>query len=180
MRSIEPLDLLDKSHRALFFDLIMENQDKFLNDHLNDPVFIIQECTRLFGGNGGQGFVLMVDGAQAGMCWLEIDLYGIGYIHGAIFPQYRNLFNAVWFLRQILDYCFGLGGLRKLVSEVPTHNKAAEAVLRKVGFTKEGILKDAFTVNGKPQKLLILGLTKSQHEGNHAHGLVIQKDSEAA
>jgi len=31
-------------------------------------------------------------------------------------------------------------------------------------------LKDAFTVNGSPQKLLLLGLTKTDHERVDANG----------
>ena len=78
--------------------------------------------------------------AQAAAYW------GHGYIHEA--------------LQALLTYCFEELGLRRLEADVDPRNNPSIKTLERLGFQKEGLLRERWHVNGELQDALFYGLLK--------------------
>jgi RimJ/RimL family protein N-acetyltransferase len=72
--------------------------------------------------------------------------------------------------KMLIDWAFesedGINGqaLLRISSNIYGGNEASEGVLRKVGFEKEGVMRDAVWKWGVVRDLLILGLTRKDWE----------------
>jgi RimJ/RimL family protein N-acetyltransferase len=78
--------------------------------------------------------------AQAAAYW------GHGYIHEA--------------LQALLKYCFEELELRRLEADVDPRNNSSIKTLERLGFQKEGFLRERWHVNGEIQDALFYGLLK--------------------
>ncbi|WOC11521.1 GNAT family N-acetyltransferase [Gordonia sp. MP11Mi] len=71
-----------------------------------------------------------------------------------------------------VDHCFGPVGLHRLEATVQPENLASQAVLRRVGFREEGLLKRYMDVNARWRDHLLFGLTVEEVEGTKVDALI--------
>lgn len=71
-----------------------------------------------------------------------------------------------------VDHGFGPGGLHRLEATVQPDNEASKAVLAKVGFREEGLLKRYMDVNKRWRDHMLLALTAEEVVGSAAETLV--------
>lgn len=71
-----------------------------------------------------------------------------------------------------VDHCFGPVKLHRVEATVRPENAASRAVLAKVGFREEGLLRRYLDVDGAWRDHLLLGLTVEEIDGSAAAGLV--------
>ncbi len=107
-------------------------------------------------------FVIEVDGEYAGQLtvgniqrgavrsawigyWVDSGFSGQGVATGAVALG--------------VDHCFGPVGLHRLDATVQPDNGGSQAVLRKLGFREEGLLKRYMDVNGRWRDHLLLAIT---------------------
>lgn len=162
-RSVVKLDLTNKEHRAFMFDLGMVCKAQFLNDAEPDIIPVMNEYARMLEAGTTQAFICLEEGKKAGIIWVEFDRYGVGYLRAGLLPEYRKGWTALYFLRQFIEFCFNTAKLRKLVANVEPANQAAEKILRRLGFKKQGMDIDAVVVDGKPVTFLVLFLTPKNY-----------------
>ena len=74
------------------------------------------------------------------------DYWGRGYIHEA--------------LQALLKYCFDELALRRLEADVDPRNNPSIKTLERLGFQKEGFLRERWHVDGEIQDALFYGLLK--------------------
>ena len=79
---------------------------------------------------------------------LARDVWGQGYMHEA--------------LTAALDFAFGPLGLARLEADVDPHNEASLGLLTKLGFQREGLLRERWRVGGNVQDSVILGLLRRE------------------
>ena len=69
-------------------------------------------------------------------------------------------------LRLILRYLFDELGLRRIEADADPRNAASCRLLEKLGFVREGLLRERWHVNGELSDSLIYGLLRSEFRGN--------------
>jgi ribosomal-protein-alanine N-acetyltransferase len=65
-------------------------------------------------------------------------------------------------IRKALDLIFEKTELRKIIAIVHDENLASIRVLEKLGFLKEGLLREHFIINGKPVNEIAFGLLRRE------------------
>lgn len=90
--------------------------------------------------------------------WVANDVTGGGVATGA--------------LALGLDHCFGPVTLHRVEATVRPENAASRAVLAKVGFREEGLLRRYLDVDGAWRDHLLVALTVEEIEGSVTGGLV--------
>ena len=90
--------------------------------------------------------------------WVSSEVTGAGVATGA--------------LALGLDHCFGPVTLHRVEATVRPENAASRAVLAKVGFREEGLLKRYLDVDGAWRDHLLVALTVEEIEGSVTGGLV--------
>jgi [ribosomal protein S5]-alanine N-acetyltransferase len=120
-------------------------------------------------------FVIEVDGKFAGQLT-------VGNItHGAL----RSAWIGYWVARPLvgggvataalalgLDHCFGPVSLHRVEATVRPENAASRAVLAKVGFREEGLLRRYLEVDGAWRDHLLVAITVEEISGSAAAALV--------
>lgn len=71
-----------------------------------------------------------------------------------------------------VDHCFGPAGLHRVEATVRPENAASRAVLARVGFREEGLLRRYLNVDGQWRDHLLVGLTDDEVPGSAAAALV--------
>jgi len=71
-----------------------------------------------------------------------------------------------------VDHCFGPVGLHRVEATVRPENSASRAVLAKVGFREEGLLRRYLDVDGAWRDHLLVALTVEELDGSAASKLV--------
>ena len=97
---------------------------------------IIGTCT-LFSINEAQGR------GEIGYA-LGHDFWGHGYINEA--------------LTALADFAFGTLGMRRLEADVDPSNARSMRALERLGFRREGLLRERWKINGELQDSVVLGL----------------------
>lgn len=120
-------------------------------------------------------FVIELDGRYAGQLtignvqrgavrsawigyWVDSDAAGGGVASGAVALG--------------VDHAFGVVGLHRLEATVQPDNRASQAVLAKVGFRQEGLLKRYMDVNARWRDHLLFGLTVDEVSGSAVDTLI--------
>ncbi|MGE2721506.1 GNAT family N-acetyltransferase [Mycolicibacterium celeriflavum] len=128
-------------------------------------------------------FVIELDGQFCGQLT-------IGNItHGAL----RSAWIGYWVAKAIngggvataalalgVDHCFGPVGLHRVEATVRPENAASRAVLAKVGFREEGLLRRYLDVDGAWRDHLLVAITVEELTGSAAAALVRQGRAEWA
>ena len=68
--------------------------------------------------------------------------------------------------RLILEYAFGTLGLNKVYLYTEFENTGAQRLFERMGFDKEGLMKEDLIYNGRKVDRFFYGLTKQKYEGN--------------
>lgn len=71
-------------------------------------------------------------------------------------------------LRSLLDHAFGPMNLRRLEADVDPRNAASLAILGKLGFQHEGLLRERWDVEGDIQDSVFLGLLNREWKARRA------------
>jgi ribosomal-protein-alanine N-acetyltransferase len=71
-----------------------------------------------------------------------------------------------------LDHCFGSVRLHRVEATVRPENAASRAVLAKVGFREEGLLRRYLEVDGAWRDHLLVAITTEELHGSAASALV--------
>jgi RimJ/RimL family protein N-acetyltransferase len=91
--------------------------------------------------------------AEVGYC-LRSAHWGRGYMGEA--------------LSALIDYAFGVLGLRRLEADVDPKNAGSLRILDRMGFQREGLLRERWNVGGEIQDSVFLGLLAREWEGRCA------------
>lgn len=91
--------------------------------------------------------------AEVGYC-LRSAHWGKGYMNEA--------------LTSLIDYAFGVLGLRRLEADVDPNNAASLRILDRMGFRREGLLRERWNVGGEIQDSVFLGLLARDWRGRRA------------
>lgn len=83
----------------------------------------------------------------------------IGYVLGREYWG-RGLMHEA--LQTLIDWAFGTQRLRRLEAEVDVRNAASAGVLRRLGFTREGVLRQRWVNRGAPSDFQMFGLLASE------------------
>jgi RimJ/RimL family protein N-acetyltransferase len=65
-------------------------------------------------------------------------------------------------LTALLDSAFGSMGLRRIEAEVNTRNRPSAALLLRLGFTKEGVLRERWISKGRAADVEMYGLLRHE------------------
>jgi len=104
------------------------------------------------------------DGQLVGTCTLaRIDPVNhraeLGFALGRAFWG-RGYMAAA--LPTLLEFAFGRLGLQRICADADPQNAPSIRVLERLGFVREGLLRQHYFVQGKPQDALVYGLLKSE------------------
>jgi len=102
--------------------------------------------------------------AFIGTVWLRDLNFADGHAELAIMMDGRHL-GSGWGTdaqRALLTFAFGTLGLHRVELGVNPANLRAQRSYEKVGFRREAVLRSAWTVNGRPADLVIMGILESE------------------
>jgi [ribosomal protein S5]-alanine N-acetyltransferase len=68
-------------------------------------------------------------------------------------------------LTALVDHCFGVLKLRRLEADVDPNNASSLRILDKLGFRREGLLRERWNVGGEIQDSVFLGLLAREWRG---------------
>lgn len=83
----------------------------------------------------------------------------IGY---GISPEFRGKGLVTVAVQSMTKNAFESTKLRKLIALVHDQNVASQRVLEKVGYKKEGLLREHFLINGEPANEIIYGILRDE------------------
>ena len=72
-------------------------------------------------------------------------------------------------LTALFGAAFGTMGLRRLEAEVDTGNRSSARLLQRLGFTKEGLLRQRWVTKGKARDVEMYGLLRNEWLGRTGH-----------
>ena len=118
------------------------------------------EVTDYLDGRDAPHFLPCLDGDPIGYAWLmDVDeTSGHAEVGFWIVQEERDSGYATETLDLVVEYAFQERGLRRLFARVFEGNDASMRVLEKVGFEREGCLREHYYVDGGPVDALIFGL----------------------
>jgi ribosomal-protein-alanine N-acetyltransferase len=65
-------------------------------------------------------------------------------------------------LPAVLEFAFGRLGLHRVFADTEPHNAPAIRALERLGFRREGLLREHYLVQGEPQDAVVYGLLRSE------------------
>lgn len=106
------------------------------------------------------------DGTPVG--W--VDLFNVDQQHrkaeaGIAIPERRGRGLSYRAGRRTLRFAFGVLRLNRVVLRIPKQNTASIRLAEKLGFTREGVEREAVFRDGKPEDIIVYGLLKRDFEG---------------
>ena len=164
------LQLIDSFHAQMLFDLVDQNTDSLREwlpwvphmQTLSNFEAYIERCKQQHSAGTDVGYVITVKGKAAGRI-------GIHYIdrqnsHGAIgywlSKEYVGQGVVTRACEAIVRVAFENLGLHRLEIRCATGNQKSAAIAERLGFAKEGILRQAEFVNGRFHDLFLFALLK--------------------
>ena len=63
-------------------------------------------------------------------------------------------------VRAVLGHCFGVLDTHRVEAEIEPENKASIRLAERVGFQREGLLRDRMFVGGEPRSVLMYSLLR--------------------
>lgn len=165
------MQLLSSVHAAALLKLRNENYD-YLSEWLPWVPFMqteqhflqyIQRSLQRYQDKLEAPFTLVIDGQVAGRVGINYmdqnNIAAIGYWIGAQFQGKGVITKAC---QKLIDYGFGKLGLNRLELKCGVENHKSKAVPERLGFTQEGILRQAELLNGKYIDLYLYSLLKEE------------------
>lgn len=93
--------------------------------------------------------------------YLDHNRAEIGY--GLFSENYKNTGIMTEAMKAVLDYGFDQMHLHRVEAMIATYNVPSLKLVEKFGFTKEGILREHYSVNGKMEDSVVFSLLKQEH-----------------
>jgi ribosomal-protein-serine acetyltransferase len=143
------LRMLEERHAELLFALVEQNRERHPEIpqlySLEDARMYIKRDLALFAENKGLGIGIWYQGDFAGAVrYHEIDWTNrsteLGYWLGAAFEG-KGLITTT--CRMMIDRAFNELGLNRVVISCASENRRSRAIAEKLGFTREGILRQS-------------------------------------
>jgi len=115
--------------------------------------------------------VLKATGLAIGTCLLFRFEEGsaraeLGYVLGRVFWGQGLMREA---LEALIACAFGTMGLRRLEAEVDTRNRSSVRLLERLGFTREGLLRQRWVAKGEEKDVEMFGLLRSDWAQREGH-----------
>jgi len=125
-----------------------------------------------------QWAVEYIGGPLVGTCTLaNIDLVnrraGLGFALGRDFWD-QGYMAAV--LPVVLEFAFGRLALHRLLADTDPRNARSMRALNRLGFRREGLLREHYLVQGEPQDAVVYGLLRSEWGGGTQSTAEIARD----
>ena len=95
-------------------------------------------------------------------CKLEIPKVRAGFGY-SLRHDYWNMGIMTETLGSIIDFTFNTMDVNRIEATVATQNKASLRVLEKLGFIKEGVLRQRSCFRGRYHDMVMLSLLKAEH-----------------
>jgi RimJ/RimL family protein N-acetyltransferase len=73
-------------------------------------------------------------------------------------------------LPALIEFAFGTMGLHRLSADTDPRNASAIRLLERLGFFREGLLREHYLVQGEPQDAVVYGLLRSEWAGGAGQG----------
>lgn len=106
------------------------------------------------------GVVFLTNEEKTGMVRID-QMNGICcQVHAAMLPKAYG--RGAEFVRDTIRWGFQNTRYIKIVAIIPDYNRLIVKIVKKCGFTKEGVLRKSFLKNWKLHKQVIYGLTKNE------------------
>jgi RimJ/RimL family protein N-acetyltransferase len=139
--------------RSAAIALMQDIRDSFVEQSMLKWGVARQTDNRLIGTT--TLFHLDLDNRRAELGYaLARDCWGQGFMHEA--------------LQALLSYCFETLDLRRLEADVDPRNEGSIKTLERLGFQREGFLRERWEVAGEIQDALFYGLLRSEWIRNGA------------
>lgn len=78
--------------------------------------------------------------------------------------EYQNKGVMTEILEQVLVFCFETLGLNRIVGDIFAGNKGSEKLLKKYGFTKEGIMRQTDFDGERYHDTVVFSMMRSEYE----------------
>jgi RimJ/RimL family protein N-acetyltransferase len=141
---------------------------------LEDGVSWLGRMAALAAGDTGQQFVLELNESRKVIGTLLLFRFDepngraeLGYVLGRRYWSQGLMREA---LQGFCAYVFGVVGLRRMEAEVNPTNVSSNALLARVGFTKEGTLRQRWVTKGVPYDTNIYGMLADEWHSRRARG----------
>jgi RimJ/RimL family protein N-acetyltransferase len=130
----------------------------------------LEECRsnlRVLAEHAKYRWLVRVDGEPVGAVSLGgvNRRMGIAEVGLAIGEEFHGRGYGTLAARALVHKAFAESPLRRLVAYVHARNEASARVLEKLGFRREGLLREHYLVNGKPADELVYGLLRREWRG---------------
>ncbi|WP_312472367.1 GNAT family protein [Neobacillus sp.] len=169
------LQLLERHHAFNLFQLVEENRDHLREwmpwvDSMNSlyqfesiiPVWLTQ-----FAENSALNVGILYKGDLVGSIGLnQMDWYNsttsIGYYLAKKAEGHGVITRSV---QALLNYCFFQLGLNRVEIRCGVKNKKSQAIPERLGFVKEGIIRDGEQLNGRFHNLIVYSMLAREWKG---------------
>ena len=127
---------------------------------------------RLEGDVGGEGFVIADRESMAylGQCDLMMvdNVARKAEIAVVLLPEARGRGVATEGLSLLLSYAFDTMNLNRVWLRCAAENARALALYERLGFRREGLLREELFIDGRAQDAVVMGLLRSEYNGGNA------------
>lgn len=168
------LELIDEPHAEPLLGLVSQNRDhlrKWLPwvDYMRtvaDFEEYIRECKQNHEAGTEYGYVILQNGSLAGRIGIHYiqrqnKTGAIGYWLGKAFEGKGIVTNAC---SKLIDHCFSTLNLNRIEIKCGIGNRKSAAIPERLGFTKEGVLRQAESLNGGFVDLTLYSILKEEWE----------------
>jgi len=169
------LCLLEERHADQVYSLLKENLDHLQEElpwlnaelSLNDTKEYIRAGLERFSANNGLRAGIWFRGDLAGIASLhsvswEDKKASLGYWLGSSFQGHGLVTKAC---RALIQYAFGVQKLNRLEIQCGVDNHRSRKVAERLGFTQEGVLRQAWWSQGRFVDLVVYSLLASEWQG---------------
>jgi ribosomal-protein-serine acetyltransferase len=165
------LCMLEERHAALLFALVEQNRERHPEvpqlHSLEDARMYIKRDLALFSENKGLGIGIWFEGNLAGTVrYHEIDWTNrsteLGYWLGAMYEGKGLVTTAC---QVMIDHAFSELGLNRVVISCAQENRRSRAIPEKLGFTREGILRQSDWLKDRFVDHVVYGILASEWLG---------------
>ena len=166
------LEMLNETHTEAMFTLIDSNRPHLKEwlpwvDHIKsveDFKGHIADCKKRQAEQTDLAFVILLKNEMAGRIGIHyIDhlnkIASIGYWLGNGF-QGKGIITKACIV--LIDHCFNTLGMNRVQIKCATGNFKSQAIVKKLNFKQEGILRKAELVNGKFLDLYMYSMLKDE------------------
>ncbi|HBG41847.1 MAG TPA: spermidine N1-acetyltransferase [Porphyromonadaceae bacterium] len=169
MSDIQKIKIRPLERGDLLFVHLLDNNANIMRYWFEEPFFSLDELTQIYDlhilDQAERRFIVEDGhGIRVGL----VELIDINTIHRncefqiIIAPEYEGKGYAQQATKLALEYSFKVLNMHKVFLYADPDNAKAVYIYEKCHFKKEGLLKEAFYVNGKYRDALIMALLRSE------------------